>query len=291
MKTAKGAAIAISLLALVHTTGCSWILMKRAPLDHEGVPTIECSGKTAPHVDLIFAGSYLLSSATMLIAAFSPGGDQCTTEEGELFCITPREAAMIIIPVFALGALLHGLSAWSGYSWADECLQVRRKHERWLLSLSPQESQAIERGRIESRCKKLESDLKHLPTKENTMKYISECGALLRSRAERPDHLGMNELHRATRKGDRYRVGLLLRVGVDVHARDKYGWTPLHCAASVGDEKIVKMLLTKGADPLARNNENQTPIHLAHQKKHDEVVKILRSHARKRKPQKGEKLP
>jgi hypothetical protein len=290
MKTFSRITIAISLLTLLHCTGCSWIFMRRAPDEYKNQASIECSGKTAPIVDTVIAGSYLLSAVSLLIAALGPEGDQCSSDSG-MFCVTPKAVATIMVPVWALGALIHGLSAWSGYCWAKECRNVKNKHNRWQLNLPPGERLEFERRVEERRCEKLESRMKMLPSKSNTSQYISECREVIQERAAKRDGQGQTELHRAVREEDSQKLKILLLAGVDPNTPDKYGWTPLHYAAAAGNRRHVRMLLSKGANPLAKNNENQTPIHLAHDKEHDEIVKILRSYARKRMEKRGEKKP
>lgn len=56
-------------------------------------------------------------------------------------------------------------------------------------------------------------------------------------------------------------IDLLLELGADVAARDKYGDTPLHMAAGSGfSPGMVKALLDHGADPLAEDNMGGTPL-------------------------------
>jgi ankyrin repeat protein len=61
----------------------------------------------------------------------------------------------------------------------------------------------------------------------------------------------------------------LIKLGVDVNAKDRYGWTPLHYAArkksQAADPSLstacVKLLIDAGADVNAKDNEGVTPMH------------------------------
>ena len=55
-------------------------------------------------------------------------------------------------------------------------------------------------------------------------------------------------------------IDILLELGADVNAKDKYGETPLHFAAgSSFNPERVRKLLVKGADPFAKNSSKETP--------------------------------
>ncbi len=56
---------------------------------------------------------------------------------------------------------------------------------------------------------------------------------------------------------------LLLRVGCDINARDRYRNTPLHYAIINNRLDVAEFLILKGADVDARNNKGKTPLHLS----------------------------
>ena len=58
-------------------------------------------------------------------------------------------------------------------------------------------------------------------------------------------------------------IELLLKVGADIHARDKNGATPLHRAVRTRCAAAVKALLDAGADAALKNKPGSTPFHLA----------------------------
>jgi hypothetical protein len=58
-------------------------------------------------------------------------------------------------------------------------------------------------------------------------------------------------------------VHALIRLGADVHARDRSGATPLFLAAEGGRGSAVRALLAAGADPAARNNLGESAVYIA----------------------------
>lgn len=64
-------------------------------------------------------------------------------------------------------------------------------------------------------------------------------------------------------------VRLLIKLGVDVNAKDRCGWTPLHfaartkCPAAEQSQLIecIKLLIDAGADVNAKDEEGVTPFH------------------------------
>lgn len=58
-------------------------------------------------------------------------------------------------------------------------------------------------------------------------------------------------------------IGVLVKAGANLMARDSNGQTALHLAALYGDEAGVAELLRNGADCLAQDNFGRTPLHSA----------------------------
>jgi ankyrin repeat protein len=53
----------------------------------------------------------------------------------------------------------------------------------------------------------------------------------------------------------------LIKLGVDVNARDRRRWTPLHFAARTKDPAVVRLLIEAGAHVNATDDEGITPLH------------------------------
>lgn len=70
-------------------------------------------------------------------------------------------------------------------------------------------------------------------------------------------------------------VSSLLKIGVDINARNIDGITPLMCAAEYGAVDIVKILLSHGADVHAENIYGETALAIAEKKGHMEIASIL----------------
>lgn len=97
------------------------------------------------------------------------------------------------------------------------------------------------------------------------------------------EELGMKvvpaDLSRAAERGDVKALGLLLRAGLDVDARDVREWTPLMVAAFHGRETAAKLLIECGANPRARDRAGYTPLHWAALKGYASVVTQLAKRA------------
>ena len=72
-------------------------------------------------------------------------------------------------------------------------------------------------------------------------------------------------------------VSLLLSVGVDVNARDKYGRTALMEAAYWGNEEIVEKLLLAGADASIESNDGMTSLSFAKSNRNQKIIELLSS--------------
>lgn len=80
---------------------------------------------------------------------------------------------------------------------------------------------------------------------------------------------------RAVRRGDVQVVGELLRVGIDVDARDRHGQTALMLAARRGHGEIVAQLIEAGADLNVVAKYNLTALMLAIVAGHTAVARLL----------------
>jgi ankyrin repeat protein len=68
---------------------------------------------------------------------------------------------------------------------------------------------------------------------------------------------------------------LLIRLGLDVNARNIYGETPLHLAVQFNNGMIADRLLFEGADANARNKRKESPLHLAVSRGTEDIVTML----------------
>ena len=73
-------------------------------------------------------------------------------------------------------------------------------------------------------------------------------------------------------------VGLLLKAGADVHARDDDDMTALHAACKGGNANIVKLLLKHGADISVKDKSGQTPTSIAGRSGHVRLVRLICHH-------------
>lgn len=103
--------------------------------------------------------------------------------------------------------------------------------------------------------------------------FLNEAGAGNKERIElfikagmdvnAKDNDGNTALMRAS-AGDNFEmVRLLIKKGADLNARDNAGYTALIFASSKGDLELVTLLIKKGADVNASNNDGETPLMLA----------------------------
>ena len=77
------------------------------------------------------------------------------------------------------------------------------------------------------------------------------------------DHLGNTLLHRAVRQENMQMIQTVLKMNIDVNAKNNMGETPLHVAAKFNNVSAIKELLQHKADVNAEDNNKLTPLHLA----------------------------
>ncbi len=82
-------------------------------------------------------------------------------------------------------------------------------------------------------------------------------------------------LHWAAKYGKVEMVGVLLKRGAAVDARDRHGGTALHWGCRQGDPEVVKMLILHGADLDARDRAGLAPLHCAVLEEYTMVAEVL----------------
>ena len=83
------------------------------------------------------------------------------------------------------------------------------------------------------------------------------------------------ELFEAAEKGNRSKVKVLLKMGIDVNSRDIIGQSALSRALFARHSSIVRILLDKGANVNAKDDCGETALHKACYLGRDDVVKLL----------------
>jgi ankyrin repeat protein len=111
---------------------------------------------------------------------------------------------------------------------------------------------------------------------EELVGILLKHGATLDARDDR----GRHALHEASDFGRVKVVELLLsKRGVKVDARSKWGSTPLHRAAKAGHLDVVQLLLNKRANPNAQDDHDcWSALHLAAGEGHVKIVEVLLKH-------------
>ena len=89
------------------------------------------------------------------------------------------------------------------------------------------------------------------------------------------NRLGESPLHTAAKHADGVMLGLLIKGGAFLEAKNVEGSTPLHVAALSNREDSVETLLQNRADVNAIGQNGCTPLHLAVINDNIEIVKLL----------------
>ena len=76
------------------------------------------------------------------------------------------------------------------------------------------------------------------------------------------NHASVTPLHSACANSRLEVAAALIAAGADVNAREGGDWTPLHYACSNGNLEIAQTLIAAGADVNARNGRGKTPFDL-----------------------------
>jgi ankyrin repeat protein len=90
-----------------------------------------------------------------------------------------------------------------------------------------------------------------------------------------PSHHGTTAIFNAIQKNRVRMVGSLIKVGININAKNIDGVTPLMVAAQYGRADIVELLLQHGADKSIKNVYGLTAYDLAKQKNHLNVIGLL----------------
>lgn len=70
-------------------------------------------------------------------------------------------------------------------------------------------------------------------------------------------------------------VSSLIKIGVDINAKNIDGLTPLMATAEFGATEIARILVNNGADPHAENMYGETALDIAIKKGHQDIEKLL----------------
>ncbi|WP_255991182.1 ankyrin repeat domain-containing protein [Chitinolyticbacter albus] len=86
------------------------------------------------------------------------------------------------------------------------------------------------------------------------------------------------DFHQSVSRGDQGAIGLFLRAGLPVDARDEQEWTPLIRSAFEGNLPMLEALLKAGAAIHAHDADGYGVLHWAALKGHEAVVEFLLQH-------------
>lgn len=114
---------------VVQSAGCSWSFMETVPEDYRRDREPTCSGNNMAHLDTTLSALYLAIAVVGVVVLASPGASKCSDDS---FCIVSAYDIMTVVaPVTGILAVIHGVSAYSGYCRAEECEKAQRVHMRW----------------------------------------------------------------------------------------------------------------------------------------------------------------
>jgi hypothetical protein len=263
MKPKPVIAVLVALCLVVQCTGCSWIFMERSPENYRSRFEIECSGYKMPTGDTVASFFYAVIAFTYLMNSF----DRFHNDGIDIIYGYGSDTSRKISLTFAALALIHGLSAWSGWCWASTCEETKNKREEWKSKLTPRQISALEKINQHKTCSKIESTMRSFPTTRKWERYIDECNGTW------DKYVGKQY------KNDHRYLKMMIIGEVSFNAKDAQGSTLLHYAASTGRAKLTKFLLKKGADPTIKDNEGKTAFDIAVEKGHEGVVELLKNAA------------
>ncbi|TMW61556.1 hypothetical protein Poli38472_012747 [Pythium oligandrum] len=95
---------------------------------------------------------------------------------------------------------------------------------------------------------------------------------------EAKEESGKTALHFAALAGRADIVKTLLSLGANVNAADEYARMPLHCAAKYGNAETVEVLLANGAEIEAMYGDLKTPLACACRRASPDVARVLVKH-------------
>ena len=136
MKANGVIAVLVALCLSVQCTGCSWLLMDRAPEDYIQHYDFECSGYGAPIADTIIGSLFLTLGFSFATYAFG-ASDECQAKPGEFGCMSPRSsaitAAIVLIPfgvIYGISAMFHLRATFRRLKEKNSCSKSRKANEK-----------------------------------------------------------------------------------------------------------------------------------------------------------------
>ena len=90
-----------------------------------------------------------------------------------------------------------------------------------------------------------------------------------------PDKYGWTPLHTAAHHGNAETVAVLLKLGADIHAKERTGKTPLHLAVAQGRNGICDMLIAAGVSLADSDHHGMTALHEAAYKSQEKTYQML----------------